>query len=79
MPNTLPLRVPPSTQHSPLPTKTGLEQLLVNAGEAARLLGVSPRTLWGWTKDRLIKVVKIGRVVRYDLRDLQAFIDSQKR
>jgi excisionase family DNA binding protein len=52
--------------------------LLLTPPEAARLLAVSPRTLWQLTHDGGIPVVRFGRAVRYDVRDLLAFIDRAK-
>jgi hypothetical protein len=54
--------------------------LLVDSREAARLLAVSERTLWSLTSPRgPIRSVRIGRSVKYDPRDLQAFVDAQKK
>ncbi len=48
---------------------------------AARMLGVSPRTLWGWTRDKLIPCVRVGtgkrRTVLYPVADLQAWLSRQ--
>lgn len=52
--------------------------LLVDSREAARRLGISPRTLWTLTDDERIKAVRVGRLVKYDPRDLLAFIDASK-
>ena len=52
--------------------------LLVKPPEAARLLAVSPRTLWGLTNCGEIPCVKIGRLVRYVPADLETWIENQK-
>jgi excisionase family DNA binding protein len=52
--------------------------LLVDAKQAARLLCVSPRKLWSLTAGAEIRAVRIGRLVRYDPRDLAAFIERQR-
>jgi hypothetical protein len=53
--------------------------LLVDSRTAARLLGISERTLWGITAPRgTLPVVKINRACRYALTDLQAYIARQK-
>jgi hypothetical protein len=50
--------------------------LLLTPRAAAVTLAVSLRTLWGMTTPRgPIPVVKIGRSVRYAVRDLEAFVD----
>ena len=56
----------------------GLAPLLLSEREAARLLGISPRTLWQLRKDGEIPAVRINRCVRYDLTDLTRFIEKNK-
>jgi excisionase family DNA binding protein len=51
---------------------------LLNVSEAARLLAVSPSTLYGWVWQRRIPFVKVGRAVRFDMADLERFV-SQNR
>jgi predicted DNA-binding transcriptional regulator AlpA len=53
--------------------------LLVDRHEAARLLAMSESWLWQATTRGQLPCVRIGRAVRYDPRDLQAFIDRQKQ
>ncbi|HYT87896.1 MAG TPA: helix-turn-helix domain-containing protein [Gemmataceae bacterium] len=54
-------------------------QLLLAPRAAAAALSVSERTLWGLSAPRgPIPVVRLGRSVRYDLRDLEEFIAAQK-
>lgn len=53
-------------------------QLLVTAREAATMLCISLRTLWQLTADGVLRAVRIGRAVRYDVADLRAFIERQK-
>ena len=58
--------------HQPIPSK------LINSKQAAVYLCVSPRKLWDLSKSGRIPTVKIDRVVRYDLDDMNEFIDKQK-
>lgn len=55
--------------------------LALRPRDAARLLGVSPRTLWGWTRDGLVPCVRVGtgkrRAVLYPLAELQAWLTQQ--
>jgi excisionase family DNA binding protein len=64
-------------------TETISSQLLLKPKEAAEALRISERTLWQLTKDKEIPCVKVGgrirQVVRYDPRDLQAWIDKKKQ
>ena len=53
------------------------EQLLT-APQAAEWLNVSPRTLWDLTRKGRVPAVKIGRLVRYEVADLKAWIGQCK-
>jgi predicted DNA-binding transcriptional regulator AlpA len=52
-----------------------IELLLLKPAEAARALGISPRTLWGLAD---LPRVRIGRSVRYDVEDLRKWIAARK-
>lgn len=45
------------------------------------MLGVSPRTLWGWTQAGIVPCVRVGtgkrRTVLYPVADLQAWLTRQ--
>jgi excisionase family DNA binding protein len=58
-------------------TKTGIPRLL-KPDEAAAVLAVSARTLWGLTKRGELPGVRVGTQWRYDLADLQAWIRGRK-
>jgi len=49
---------------------------LLNRAEAANYLGLSAQTLavWACTKSHSLPVVKIGRLAKYRLSDLENFI-----
>jgi excisionase family DNA binding protein len=55
--------------------------LALRSREAARMLGVSPRTLWEWTRAGILSCARIGtgkrRTVLYPLADLQAWLTRQ--
>lgn len=55
------------------------EKLLVDSPTAAGMLSISERSLWGLKASGEIPTVRIGRSVRFDIRDLVAFIDRQKK
>jgi excisionase family DNA binding protein len=61
-----------------LSSDTSSAPLLIDEREAARLLGIALRTLWGLRKAGCIPCVRIGRAVRYRVADLQAFIDQHR-
>lgn len=52
--------------------------LLVTTKVAASLLSISERKLWELKKSDTIPCVRIGKSVRFDVRDLDAFIARQK-
>lgn len=51
---------------------------LLKSKAAAEALGISERTLWGLMKSGELLCVRIGRAVRFDARDLLAFIEKKK-
>ena len=55
-----------------------VEQRLVTVQEAARYLAVSVSTLYGWVWQRRVPFVKIGRALRFDSGDLEAFVEANK-
>lgn len=56
-----------------------IEPLLLTVRQAAKVLSISERTLWGLTKSGDIPAVRFGgRNVRYDPRDLDAWIQAAK-
>lgn len=53
--------------------------LALSPRDAARALSMSEKGLWNMTQPRgPIPAAKIGRLVRYDIRDLLAFLDAMK-
>lgn len=54
------------------------EVRLINVADAAEFLSVSVSTLYGWIYQRRIPFVKIGRLVRFDIGDLEQFIQSNR-
>lgn len=56
-----------------------LERRLVAAPAACAFLGIAPRTLRSWVALARVPVVRIGRTVRFDVRDLEALVEAAKR
>lgn len=52
--------------------------LLVSESEAAKMLGISPRTLWSIRNTGEISCVRIGRSVRYSVASLQQWIRDRE-
>jgi excisionase family DNA binding protein len=51
---------------------------LLNVKEAARLLGTTPGSLYSMVWRREVPFVKLGRSLRFDLKDLEALIEASK-
>ena len=54
---------------------------LLSVEEAARYLGISPRTIYNQTGPRAkkkfpVKPKRIGKLVRFDIKDLEQYVDS---
>jgi len=60
----------------PTPAPT-LPPLLFTEREAARMLSISPRTLWALAACGEIRTVKIGAAKRYPLVELRRWIDAK--
>lgn len=59
-------------------TESPAPRLLLTGRDAARALSVCEKTLWTLTQRGEIPCIKIGRAVRYDPRDLDAWIQRAK-
>jgi excisionase family DNA binding protein len=51
---------------------------LMDIIDAAKMLCVSPRTVWAMTRDGGLACVRIGRRVLYAPEDIQAFVDRSR-
>lgn len=54
------------------------QRRLLTIQETSKLLSVSVSTLYGWVWQRRIPFVKLGRAVRFDIDDLEKFIERNK-
>jgi excisionase family DNA binding protein len=52
---------------------------LLSIGQLSQQLGVSVKTLYGWVYLRQIPYVKMGRLVKFDARDIEKWIETKKR
>jgi excisionase family DNA binding protein len=53
---------------------------LLDERAAAKVLGISPRVLWGLADAGQIPFIRIGpRLKRYDPQDLQEFVERNRR
>ena len=53
--------------------------LLLTPPQAAQALAISPRKLWGLTANGEIPHLKIGRLVRYAIYDLERWIEARRK
>lgn len=51
---------------------------LIDYETAAALLGIRPQSLRRLVSQRRVPHLHVGRLVRFDVRDLQEFLNSQK-
>ncbi len=62
------------------PLTNGEPDRLLDVREAAALLAVKPSTIYQWSYERRIPVVKLmGRALRFRLSDLEALISRSLR
>lgn len=65
---------PPAPSQPPPPVPE-----LINEREAAKLLGISPRALWGLANTGEIPFIKVGpRLKRYDPRDIEDYVERNR-
>jgi len=62
------------------PLMNELPDPLLDERAAAKILGISPRAMWGLADSGAIPFIRIGpRLKRYDPRDLEDFIERSRR
>ena len=54
------------------------ESLALSPREAARALGISPRTLWEHTKRGTIPHVRLGRRILYPTQELREWLGGRR-
>jgi len=54
------------------------ESGLMTVHDAAKFLAVSTSTLYGWVYQRRIPFVKVGRALRFELAELQKFVQANR-
>lgn len=52
---------------------------LIGIAELASLLGVGERYVRRMVAERRIPMVKVGRLIRFDLADVRAWLEKQRR
>ena len=59
-------------------TATSLPRLYLRPDEAARVIGVSRRTLSAWQSARVIGFRRVGRTILFSVADIQTAIDRYR-
>jgi excisionase family DNA binding protein len=59
-------------------TMTPLPRLYLRPDEAARVIGVSRRTLSAWQSARVIGFRRVGRTILFSIADIQSAIDRYR-
>lgn len=52
---------------------------LITPRETAKMLSVSERTLFSWSRKGILPCVRVGRIVRYDLQDVENCVKKNRR
>ena len=55
-----------------------MERKLVNIDELSRYLGTPVATLYTWTHQKKIPHVKMGRSLRFDLAEIDLWVNERK-
>lgn len=53
-------------------------QPLLTIKQASKILGITERTLFTFTKRGDLPCIKVGFSVRYDVRDIEAYLNRNK-
>jgi hypothetical protein len=61
------------------PIVTPIQSLLLSTEHAAQHIGITPHTLtvWRCTKRQNIPYIKVGRLVKYRLADLEVWLETR--
>jgi len=51
---------------------------LLNIEEVSKLLGVKIPTIYGWISEGIIPHIKLGRLVRFDRKEIIEWVQKQK-
>ena len=55
-----------------------LEKRFIGIKECSEYLGVPKGTLYSWTFSRNIPYIKMGRLVKFDLKELEGWVKDRK-
>ncbi len=72
-------QISPYSDSSCKPEACATTAELMTPDQLARRLGISRRCLGNWTRDRLVPMLKIGRVCRFDFAKVSAALERHER
>ena len=55
-----------------------MEKNLLNVKELSEYTGISKSTIYEWVNMKKIPYIKIGKLVKFDPKDIDAFIQNHK-
>ena len=55
-----------------------IEQRYLSVADAAKYLGLSPKTIYSWAERGMIPAYKVGRVWRFDRAELDDFVKHKR-
>lgn len=55
-----------------------MQKRLIDIKEASEYLDLTVNTLYTWVSQRKIPYIKVGRLTKFDLRDIDRFIEENK-
>ncbi len=56
----------------------GIEPMVVDEEQAARMLGISRRMVFEFRSKGELQYVKLGRLIRYRVSDIQTFLERKR-
>ena len=56
----------------------GIDPMVVDEDQAAQMLGISRRMVFEFRSKGELRYVKLGRLIRYRVSDIQAFLERKR-
>ena len=56
----------------------GIDPMVVDEDQAAQMLGISRRMVFEFRSKGELQYVKLGRLIRYRVSDIQAFLERKR-
>jgi excisionase family DNA binding protein len=57
---------------------SGIDPMVVDEDQAAQMLGISRRMVFEFRSKGELQYVKLGRLIRYRVSDIQAFLERKR-